>query len=198
MELVNWVDLLSLFIIVVSILLSYSRGFLRECFTILAWIFSAILSIKIGPEIVPFMVKTPFLEEFFLGNCPLTMLVSFVLTFVISLTIFSLFIPFISPKLSTDGERSFLSTFDKMAGIIFGFGRSIIILIFLMICVQDLLSSLYISSNIKQEIETSLSNKLLLPSKVLIKEEISNGASIWLNETYELILKNECGGKLNN
>jgi len=192
MELSNAVDIISSTIILISILLSYSRGFLRECFTILAWVFSAILSVKIGPSLVPIMVNVSFLEEFFLGNCSLTMLIAFVLTFVISLTIFSLIIPLISPKFSSDKESSVLVTLDRMGGVLFGFVRSIIILIFLLICIQDILPSSYLTENIHKNIEESQSNKLLHQSKIFIRDGISKNASIWLSDTYELILQNKC------
>ena len=192
MELVNEIDFLSLTIILLSILLSYFRGILRECFTVLAWVLSAVLSLNFGPDLIPVIVKISFLEEFFLGNCPLSMLVSFVLAFVLSLTFFSLLITFALPSLSRDREVSILGNLDRMAGVIFGFGRAIIILIFLLICVQDLLPRSYLPSSLLNTVDMSLSNKFLMPSKTFIAEKVSNEASTWLNATYELILKNEC------
>jgi len=192
MELFNEIDILSFIIVFISILLSYFRGFLRECYTVLAWAMSAILSLNLGPSLIPIIQEIPFLDEFFLGNCPLTMLVSFVLSFVISLTIFSLLITFFNPKTSLYGEVSIFGNLNNMGGIIFGFSRSIIILIFLLICVQDLLPRSFFSTSIIEKVDNSLSSQLLMPSKIFIKEEISNNASDWLSKTYELILKNEC------
>ena len=192
MELFNEIDILSFIIVFISILLSYFRGFLRECYTVLAWALSAILSLNLGPSLIPIIQEIPFLDEFFLGNCPLTMLVSFVLSFVISLTIFSLLITFFNPKTSLYGEVSIFGNLNNMGGIIFGFSRSIIILIFLLICVQDLLPRSFFSTSIIEKVDNSLSSQLLMPSKIFIKEEISNNASDWLSKTYELILKNEC------
>ena len=192
MALVNEIDFLSLTIILLSILLSYFRGFFRECFTVVAWVMSVVLSLSFGPDLIPFIVQIPFLEEFFLGNCPLKMLVSFVLAFVLSLTFFSLLTTFALPSLSRDRELSILGNIDRMAGVIFGFGRAIIILIFLLICVQDLLPRSYLPNTLLNTVDRSFSNKFLMPSKTFIKEKVSNNASTWLNATYELILKNEC------
>ena len=192
MELVNEIDFLSLTIILLSILLSYFRGILRECFTIVAWAMSVALSLSFGPELIPIIVQISFLEEFFLGNCPLTMLVSFVLAFVLSLTFFSLLITFALPSRSRDREVSILGNLDRMAGVIFGFGRAIIILIFLLIFVQDFLPRSYLPSSLLKTVDMSLSNKFLMPSKTFITKKVSNNASTWLNATYELILKNEC------
>ena len=194
-DLVNEVDILSSIIILLSMLLSYFRGFLRECFTIAAWLMSAILSLNLAPSLVPFLVKTPFLEELFLGNCPLTMIISFVLSFVISLTFFSLIITFFNLGNPSETERSILANLDKMGGIIFGFGRSILILIFLIIFLQDFFPRSYLPANAAEKLDASLSNKLLMPSKNFIRAKVSNNASIWLSETYELILKNECREK---
>ncbi|MAI97748.1 MAG: hypothetical protein CML37_03550 [Rhodobacteraceae bacterium] len=192
MELVNEVDLLSSAIILLSILLSYFRGILRECFTIVAWIVSLALSINFGPNLIPIMVEIPFLQEFFLGNCPLTMLVSFVLAFVLSLTFFSLLITFSVPRQSKDREISILGNLDRMAGIMFGFGRAIVILIFLLICVDDLLQRSYLPDSLLKKLDESASNKFLMPSKTLIKEEVFENASTWFSDTYQLILNNEC------
>ena len=192
MELVNEVDLLSSAIILLSILLSYLRGFLRECFTIVAWIVSLALSINFGPNLIPIMVEIPFLQEFFLGNCPLTMLVSFVLAFVLSLTFFSLLITFSVPRQSKDQEISVLGNLDRMAGIMFGFGRAIVILIFLLICIDDLLQRSYLPDSLLKKLDESASNKFLMPSKTLIKEEVFENASTWFSDTYQLILNNEC------
>ena len=192
MELVNEVDLLSSAIILLSILLSYFRGILRECFTIVAWIVSLALSINFGPNLIPIMVEIPFLQEFFLGNCPLTMLVSFVLAFVLSLTFFSLLITFTVPRQSKDREISILGNLDRMAGIMFGFGRAIVILIFLLICVDDLLQRSYLPDSLLKKLDESASNKFLMPSKTLIKEEVFENASTWFSDTYQLILNNEC------
>ncbi|MDG2354465.1 MAG: CvpA family protein [Paracoccaceae bacterium] len=192
MELFNEIDILSFIIVFISILLSYFRGFLRECYTVLAWALSAILSLNLGPSLIPIIQEIPFLDEFFLGNCPLTMLISFVLSFVISLTIFSLLITFFNPRTSLYGEVSIFGNLNNMSGIIFGFSRSIIILIFLLICVQDLLPRSFFSTSIIEKVNNSLSSQLLMPSKIFIKEKISNNASDWLSKTYELILKNEC------
>ena len=195
MELVNEIDFLSSIIILVSILLSYFRGVLRECFTVVAWVMSVVLSLSFGPDLIPVILQISFLEEFFLGNCPLTMLVSFVLAFVLSLTFFSLLITYALPSLSRHREPSILGNLDRMAGIIFGFGRAIIILIFLLICVQDLLPRSYLPSSFLKAVDMSLSNKFLMPSKTFMTEKVSSNASTWLNATYELILKNECPEK---
>ena len=192
MELVNEIDFLSSIIILVSILLSYFRGVLRECFTVIAWVMSVVLSLSFGPDLIPVILQISFLEEFFLGNCPLTMLVSFVLAFVLSLTFISLLITFALPSLPRDRELSILGNIDRMAGVIFGFGRAIIILIFMLICVQDLLPRSYLPSSLLKTVEMSLSNQFLMPSKMFITEKVSNNASSWFNATYELILNNEC------
>ena len=94
--------------------------------------------------------------------------------------------------MSLYGEASIFGSINNMGGIIFGFSRSIIILIFLLICVQDLLPRSFFPTGIIEKVDNSLSSQLLMPSKIFIKEKVSNNASDWLSKTYELILKNEC------
>ena len=88
----NIVDIISLVIIAISIILGFSRGLIRECYTILAWILSFFLYNPIWTNHLTIYFEYPIFREFFLGNCPLAMLVSYIVTFVLSLTFFSILI----------------------------------------------------------------------------------------------------------
>ena len=61
----NIVDIISLAIIAISILLGFSRGLIRECYTILAWILSFFSTIQFGPIILPFTFRYPIFRRIF-------------------------------------------------------------------------------------------------------------------------------------
>ena len=192
----NTVDIISIIIILISILLSYSRGLIRECFTVLAWILSLFSSMQLGPLLLPIIFEVPFLKEFLLGNCPLAMLLSYVITFVISLTLFSIIIHFLNISKLHYESVSLLSGLDKIGGILFGFIKSLIILMLLLICIKDLLPNFIFKTVINDSIDKSISYYFLQPSKVYVSKIISEKGTVWVNDTYDIILKNEC--KKNN
>ena len=187
----NIVDIISLVIIAISIILGLSRGLIRECYTILAWILSFISTIQLGPFILPFTLSIPFLEEFFLGNCPLAMLVSYIVTFVLSLTFFSILIILVNIS-KTNENNPFLRSADRFGGIFFGFMRSILVLLLLLIFTQDFLPEFSQKNKITESIDKSITTNFLKPSKDYLSILIYKNGEIWLKNTYDFILNNEC------
>ncbi len=187
----NVVDIISLIIIIISVLLSYSRGLIRECFTIISWILSFFATIQFGPMILPLILGVPFLEEFLLGNCPLAIIISYIVTFVLSITFFSILIIVLNISKTTDNQ-TFISSFDKFGGILFGFIRSIIILLLILIFIQDLLPDFNFKSEMNNSIEKSIIFNFLEPSKIYIAEIIYENGEKWLKTTYNFVLNNQC------
>ena len=193
----NIVDIISLAIIAISILLGFSRGLIRECYTILVWILSFFSTIQFGPIILPFTLSIPFLEEFFLGNCPLAMLVSYIVTFVLSLTFFSILIILVNIS-KTNESNPILRSADRFGGIFFGFVRSILILLLLLIFTQDFLPEFSQKNEITESIDKSLTTNFLNPSKDYLSVLIYENGEIWLKNTYDFVLNNECKNNLKN
>ena len=187
----NTVDIISFILILMSVILSYSRGLTRECLTIIAWILSFISSIQLGPTILPFILNFPFLEEFLLGNCPLAMLFSYIITFLFSLTFFSIVIAILNISKTTE-LHSVWSSIDKIGGVLFGFIRSIIMLILILIFIQDFLPDFKFKNKIVGSMNESITSQLLMPSKNYLYNFISKNGQKWLTTTYILVLKNEC------
>ena len=187
----NIVDIISLVIISISIILGFSRGLIRECYTILAWILSFFSTIQFGPIILPFTLSIPFLEEFFLGNCPLAMLVSYIVTFVLSLTFFSILITLVNISKTSESNPILRST-DRFGGILFGFARSILVLLLLLILIQDFLPEFSQENKITDSIKNSITTNLLNPSKDYLSVLIYENGEIWLKNTYDFVLSNEC------
>ena len=187
----NIVDIISLFIIAISIILGFSRGLIRECYTILVWILSFISTIQLGPFILPFTLSIPLLEEFFLGNCPLAMLVSYIVTFVLSLTFFSILIILVNIS-KTNENNPFLRSADRFGGMFFGFMRSILVLLLLLIFTQDFLPEFSQKNKITESIDKSITTNFLEPSKDYLSILIYKNGEIWLKNTYDFILNNEC------
>ena len=60
----NIVDGVILAIVIVSSLLAYSRGLVRELMSIAAWIIAAFLAYFLAPEVLPFVQEIPILVQF--------------------------------------------------------------------------------------------------------------------------------------
>jgi len=187
----NIVDIISLIIIITSVLLSFSRGLIRECYTIISWILSFFSAIQFGPMILPLILGIPFLEEFLLGNCPLAIIISYIITFVLSITFFSILIIILNVS-KTNETQTILSSLDKFGGILFGFIRSIIILLLILIFTQDLLPDFNFKSEINNLINKSIISNFLEPSKAYISDIIYENGEKWLKTTYNFILNNNC------
>jgi membrane protein required for colicin V production len=187
----NVVDIISLFIIIISVLLSFSRGLIRECYTIISWILSFFSAIQFGPVILPLILGVPFLKELLLGNCPLAIIISYIVTFVLSITFFSILIIVFNVSNRTDNQ-SIMSSFDKFGGILFGFIRSIIILLLILIFTQDLLPDFNFKNKINNSIDKSIIYNFLEPSKMYISDIINEEGEKWLKTTYKFVLNNKC------
>ena len=187
----NIVDIISLIIIIISVLLSFSRGLIRECYTIISWILSFFSTIQFGPMILPLILGIPFLEEFLLGNCPLAIIISYIITFVLSITFFSILIIILNVS-KTNETQTIMSSLDKFGGILFGFIRSIIILLLILIFTQDLLPDFNFKNEINNSIDKSIISNFLQPSKIYISDIMYENGEKWLKTTYNFVLNNNC------
>ena len=187
----NIVDIISLVIVAISMILSFSRGLIRECYTVIAWILSFFSAIQFGPTILPLILGVPFLEDFLLGNCPLAILISYIITFVLSITAFSILIVVLNISKSNENQ-SIMNSLDKFGGVLFGFMRSIIILLLLLILTQNLLPDFNFKSEINDLINKSITSNFLEPSKNYLSDLIYENGEKWLKTTYDFVLNNKC------
>ncbi len=110
-------------LIVVSALLAYSRGMVREVMAIAGWVAAAILAFVLADAAQPLVRQIPYLGDLLGDSCELLVLASFSLVFAISLLVVSLFTPLFSSLV----QKSILGGFDQMLGFLFGVGRGIVL-----------------------------------------------------------------------
>ncbi|THH38889.1 CvpA family protein [Aliishimia ponticola] len=111
-------------IIVLSALLAYGRGLVRELMAIAGWVIAAILGYMFAPQVEPLMSETPVIGEFIAGNCTLGMVLAFFAVMVVALIVVSLFTPLFSSLI----QRSALGTIDQGLGFLFGVIRGILLI----------------------------------------------------------------------
>ncbi|MEM1129587.1 MAG: CvpA family protein [Pseudomonadota bacterium] len=112
-------------IIVVSALLAYSRGLVRELMAIIGWVAAAILAFLFAPQFEPLVKEIPYVGDFLRSSCELAIIAAFSVVFALALVVVSLF----TPLFSTIVQRSALGGVDQAFGFIFGALRGILLVI---------------------------------------------------------------------
>ncbi|SLN34575.1 colicin V production protein [Falsiruegeria litorea R37] len=110
-------------IIVVSALLAYSRGVVREAMAIAGWVAAAVLAFIFAPQAMPLIKELPVVGEFLTGSCELSIIAAFAAVFALALIIVSFFTPLFSSLV----QRSALGGLDQGLGFFFGVARGILL-----------------------------------------------------------------------
>ena len=108
-----------LFILILSAVLAYSRGFVREVLSIVGWVIAAIAAFIFAPDVEPLIREVPILTDLIGTNCELSMIAAFAAVFVGALIIVSIFSPLISGAV----QNSALGSLDQGLGFLFGLAR---------------------------------------------------------------------------
>ena len=77
MESFTLVDAGVALIIVVSAILAYSRGLVREILAIAGWIVAAIVAFVLAPTVQPLVAEIPYLDRILGDSCELTIIAAF-------------------------------------------------------------------------------------------------------------------------
>ncbi|NBD28581.1 MAG: CvpA family protein [Alphaproteobacteria bacterium] len=110
-------------VIVLSSLLAYSRGFVREALAIAGWIVAAVLAFIFADQVQPLVRQIPVLGEFIGDSCELSIIAAFAAVFAVVLVIVSIFTPLFSSLV----QRSVLGGLDQGVGFLFGALRGILL-----------------------------------------------------------------------
>ncbi len=108
-------------VIVLSAILAYSRGFVREVLAIAGWVGAAALAYLFAGAAQPLVKEIPGVSKVIGDNCELSIITAFALVFAVGLIIASLFTPLFSSVV----QRSFLGGIDQGLGFLFGAVRGI-------------------------------------------------------------------------
>ena len=110
-------------VIVLSALLAYSRGLVREALAIAGWIVAGILAFIFAPQVEPLIKEVPVVGDFIADSCELSMIGAFAAVFAVALIIASL----ITPLFSSLVQRSALGGLDQGLGFLFGVARGVLL-----------------------------------------------------------------------
>ena len=110
-------------IIVISALLAYSRGMVREILAIAGWVAAAVLAFIFAPQVEPLIVEIPVVGDFIGDSCELSVIAAFAVVFAVALIVMSFFTPLFSSLV----QRSALGGVDQGLGFLFGVLRGVIL-----------------------------------------------------------------------
>ena len=166
-------------IVLVSALLAYSRGFIREAMAILGWIAAAIVAFFLAPTAEPLVREIPVVSDYLRGSCELSTLFAFAAVFAISLIVLSVF----TPLLSAAVQRSALSGVDRGAGFLFGVARGFLLVAVLLV-VYDLIGF----DDAIPPVDNSVTARIFDDSRHMLNSQVTEMAPGWLHDHYEQLL----------
>ncbi len=120
----NYVDGIALALIVVSAILAWSRGLVRELLSILGWIAAAIAAFAFAPAVEPLMREIPVLSDVIGTSCELGVLAGFVAVFAVALILVSVFTPLLAGAV----QNSAIGPVDQGLGLVFGAARGMLLI----------------------------------------------------------------------
>ncbi len=166
-------------VIVVSALLAYSRGFVREAMSIAGWVGATILAFLFADKVQPLIKQIPVLGDFIGDRCELSIIAAFGAVFAVSLVVVSLF----TPLLGSLVQRSVLGPLDQGLGFLFGVVRGILLIAVAYFVYETVLSTQDIAM-----IDDSRSTKVFGRMTGSIEESDPQETLGWITAQYEQLV----------
>lgn len=170
-------------VIVISAILAYSRGFVREAMAILGWIAAAVLAFIFAPTVEPLVKEIPVVGEYLADSCELAIIAAFAAVFAVALVVVSVFTPLFSSII----QRSALGGLDQGLGFFFGVLRGL-----LLVAVALVVYDRVVVNEAIPMVDDSRTAKIFRRSQESIDEQIPEDAPGWIVKRYEQLV-GDCG-----
>lgn len=170
-------------IVVLSALLAYSRGFVREVMAIAGWVGATILAFIFADQVQPLIRQIPVVGDFIGDSCELSIIASFAAVFALSLVVVSIF----TPLFSSIVQRSALGGIDQGLGFLFGVARGVLLVAIAFFVYQTVLTT----QNIDM-IDDSRSAVIFNQISDQIADQDPEAALGWITTQYEQLV-GTCG-----
>lgn len=170
-------------IIVLSALLAYGRGFVREAMAIAGWIAAATLAFLFAPRVEPLVRELPVVGEFLADSCELSIIGAFALVLAITLVVVAIFTPLFSSLV----QRSILGGLDQGIGFVFGVARGV-----LLVSIAFFVYSTVVSDQEITMVDDSRSAKVFGRFVGKIEDRDPEQAMGWIQTRYEELV-GSCG-----
>ena len=168
-------------IIVVSALLAYSRGVVREIMAIAGWVAAAVLGFIFAPQVEPLIKEVPVLGDFIAESCQLSIISAFAAVFALALIVVSFFTPLFSSLV----QRSALGGLDQGLGFLFGVARGI-----LLVAIAFFVYDTVMTGQNFTMVDESRSAQVFAQVTDQIEEQNPEEALGWITQQYENLVGN--------
>lgn len=166
-------------IIILSALLAYGRGFVREMMAIVGWVGAAILAYLFAPQVEPLVSELPVIGKFVGDSCEISTIGAFAIVLAAALILMSIFTPLFSSLV----QRSVLGGLDQGLGFLFGVARGI-----LLVAVGFFVYSTVITGQSYTIVDESRSAVVFAQMSDEIKKQDPNEALGWITSRYEQLV----------
>lgn len=166
------VDAVVLVIVVLSAILAYARGLMRELLSIAGWVGAAVAAFIFAPSVEPLISEIPILRDIIGTSCELGVLAGFVIVFAVALIIISLFTPLLAGAV----QNSALGPIDQGFGLVFGVARGVLLVVIAMIVYRQVLG---VDGGVEM-VDTSRSLDILAGVEAVIAGMLPDDAPQWI------------------
>lgn len=170
-------------IIILSGILAYSRGFVREIMAIIGWVGATIVAFIFADQVEPLVRQVPVLGEFIADSCELGIIAAFAAVFAAALLVVSIFTPLFSSVV----QRSALGGIDQAIGFLFGALRGI-----LLVAVAFFVYQTVFANQDVPMIDDSRSAQVFAQLTARVEEQNPEQALGWITQQYEQLV-GTCG-----
>jgi membrane protein required for colicin V production len=170
-------------VIILSGVLAYSRGFVRETLSILGWIGAAVAAYYFAPMATPLVQEIPILSEFLGDSCELSVIAAFAGVFAIALILISIFTPVFAGAV----QRSALGGIDQGLGFLFGVARGVLLVAVALIIYDRVMVGEPVAM-----VDDSQTAAILANFTDRVADEIPSEAPGWFVQRYEELMTT-CG-----
>lgn len=167
-------------VIILSAILAYSRGFVRESLAILGWIGAAVLAFIFAGAVQPLISQVPYVNDILAGSCELGMIAGFAVVFALALVVFSILTPLFSGVV----QRSALGGVDQGMGFLFGVARGI-----LLVAVAFIVYDRVMASERVAQVERSRSAQVFKSISGKMNAQIPQDAPGWIVSRYDQLVR---------
>lgn len=179
MEGFTTLDAIVAVVIVLSALLAYSRGLVREGMAIVGWIAAAVVAFIFAPQAEPLIKELPVVGTFLSDSCELAIIAAFAAVFALALLVASL----ITPVFASVVQRSALGGLDQALGFLFGVARGI-----LLVAVAFFVYEMVVTAQDIPMVDDSRSAAIFAQFTGQIEEQNPEEALSWVTQQYEQLV----------
>ncbi len=170
-------------VILLSGVLAYSRGLVRETLSIAGWVAAAVAGYYVAPMAKPLIEEVPVLSDFLGDSCELSVIAAFAGVFALALILISVFTPVFAGAV----QRSALGGIDQGLGFLFGVARGALLVVVALIIYDRVMVGEPI-----QMVDGSQSAQIFSNLSDQLSESIPAEAPKWFTDRYAELMA-ECG-----